>query len=48
DDIIVMAGFSGSGFKLSPAMGEIAADLALDGATDHPIGFLSPAGTSAV
>ncbi|MER7901375.1 N-methyl-L-tryptophan oxidase [Streptomyces sp. NPDC096046] len=45
DDIIVMAGFSGSGFKLSPAMGEIAADLALEGSTDHPIGFLAPAGT---
>ncbi|MFF6914562.1 N-methyl-L-tryptophan oxidase [Streptomyces sp. NPDC012466] len=44
DDIIVMAGFSGSGFKLSPAMGEIAADLALEGSTDHPIGFLAPAG----
>ncbi|MET9680508.1 N-methyl-L-tryptophan oxidase [Streptomyces coeruleorubidus] len=47
DDIVVMAGFSGSGFKLSPAMGEIAADLALDGTTDHPIGFLAPAGAGA-
>ncbi|MGN9759665.1 N-methyl-L-tryptophan oxidase [Streptomyces sp. SD31] len=47
DDIIVMAGFSGSGFKLSPAMGEIAADLALDGTTDHPIDFLAPAGVGA-
>jgi sarcosine oxidase len=47
DDIIVMAGFSGSGFKLSPAMGEIAADLALDGTTEHPVGFLAPAGVGA-
>ncbi|MDX2530869.1 N-methyl-L-tryptophan oxidase [Streptomyces europaeiscabiei] len=47
DDIIVMAGFSGNGFKLSPAMGEIAADLALDGTTDHPIDFLAPAGVGA-
>ncbi|MEV3908808.1 N-methyl-L-tryptophan oxidase [Streptomyces canus] len=47
DDIIVMAGFSGSGFKLSPAMGEIAADLALDGTTDHPVGFLAPAAADA-
>ncbi|WP_128436040.1 N-methyl-L-tryptophan oxidase [Streptomyces cyaneus] len=47
DDIIVMAGFSGSGFKISPAMGEIAADLALDGTTDHPIDFLAPAGVGA-
>ncbi|MER5211857.1 N-methyl-L-tryptophan oxidase [Streptomyces sp. NPDC002838] len=44
DDIVVMAGFSGSGFKLSPAMGEIAADLALGGTTEHPVGFLAPAG----
>jgi sarcosine oxidase len=48
DDIIVMTGFSGSGFKLSPAMGEIAADLALDGSTDHPVDFLAPAGAGAV
>lgn len=47
DDIIVMAGFSGSGFKLSPAMGEIAADLVLDGTTDHPVDFLAPAGVGA-
>jgi sarcosine oxidase len=48
DDIIVLAGFSGSGFKLSPAMGEIAADLALDGTTDHPVDFLAPAAADAV
>ncbi|MGJ5829384.1 N-methyl-L-tryptophan oxidase [Streptomyces ossamyceticus] len=47
DDIIVMAGFSGSGFKLSPAMGQIAADLALDGTTEHPVDFLAPAGVGA-
>ncbi|MFJ4081691.1 N-methyl-L-tryptophan oxidase [Streptomyces iakyrus] len=48
DDIVVMAGFSGSGFKISPAMGEIAADLALDGTTEHPVDFLAPAGPNAV
>ncbi|MEW2812838.1 N-methyl-L-tryptophan oxidase [Streptomyces massasporeus] len=48
DDIIVMAGFSGSGFKLSPAMGEIAADLALDGTTQHLVDFLAPAGVGAI
>ncbi|MCD7437422.1 N-methyl-L-tryptophan oxidase [Streptomyces lincolnensis] len=47
DDIIVMAGFSGSGFKISPAMGEVAADLALDGTTEHPIDFLAPVGAGA-
>ncbi|HKS48204.1 MAG TPA: N-methyl-L-tryptophan oxidase [Amycolatopsis sp.] len=41
DDIVVLAGFSGHGFKLSPAMGDIAADLALDGTTAQPIDFLS-------
>ena len=48
EDIVVLAGFSGAGFKLSPAMGEIAADLALDGASEHPIGFLSPAALGVV
>ncbi|MCI0637136.1 MAG: FAD-dependent oxidoreductase, partial [Actinobacteria bacterium] len=37
---IVAAGFSGHGFKFSSVMGEILADLALDGETRHDIGFL--------
>ncbi|MFJ2607905.1 N-methyl-L-tryptophan oxidase [Streptomyces sp. NPDC091279] len=41
DDVVLLAGFSGHGFKLSPAYGDIAADLALDGASSHPTGFLS-------
>lgn len=36
----VLGGFSGHGYKFAPVMGEIAADLALDGSTSHPIGFL--------
>jgi sarcosine oxidase len=32
---------SGHGFKFASVMGEALADLALDGATRHPIGFLS-------
>ena len=36
--LIVAAGFSGHGFKFSSAIGEIMADLALNGATRHPIG----------
>jgi sarcosine oxidase len=48
NDIIVLAGFSGGGFKFSPAMGEIAADLALEGTTEHPIGFLAPAAVGSV
>jgi sarcosine oxidase len=37
---IVAAGFSGHGFKFCSVVGEILADLALDGATPHEIGFL--------
>ncbi|MGD9721979.1 MAG: N-methyl-L-tryptophan oxidase [Pirellulales bacterium] len=35
------AGLSGHGFKFTPVLGEALADLALNGATDLPIGFLS-------
>ncbi|MEP7021325.1 MAG: N-methyl-L-tryptophan oxidase [Pseudonocardiales bacterium] len=38
--VAIAAGFSGHGFKFSPVVGEILADLALTGATEHPIGFL--------
>ncbi|SFS95921.1 N-methyl-L-tryptophan oxidase [Saccharopolyspora flava] len=38
----VMTGFSGHGFKLAPAFGEIGADLALDGGTAHDVAALSP------
>lgn len=35
--VVVGAGFSGHGFKFVPVIGEILADLALDGATARPI-----------
>lgn len=41
--VVLAAGFSGHGFQLSPVLGEISADLALTGSTQHEIGFLSPA-----
>jgi sarcosine oxidase len=41
--VAVAAGFSGHGFKFTPVIGEILADLALYGATEHPIGFLAAA-----
>ncbi|MFF8844332.1 hypothetical protein ACF08N_16700 [Streptomyces sp. NPDC015127] len=41
------AGFSGQGFKLSPAMGGIAADLALEGRTSQPIDFITTNGRTA-
>ena len=38
--IAFVAGLSGHGFKFASVLGEIMADLALDGATRQPIGFL--------
>jgi sarcosine oxidase len=38
--IVVAGGFSGHGFKFCPVVGEIVADLLLDGRTRHPIDFL--------
>lgn len=40
DRVFVAAGFSGHGFKFATAMGASLADLACDGRTDLPIGFL--------
>jgi sarcosine oxidase len=39
--VVIAAGFSGHGFKFTPVVGEILADLALIGHTGLPIGFLS-------
>lgn len=38
--IVFACGFSGHGFKFAPTIGEALADLALDGRTSLPIGFL--------
>ncbi len=40
-NVSVACGFSGHGFKLAPLVGEILADLSLEGKTDNPIAFLS-------
>ena len=40
-NVILCGGFSGHGFKFAPVIGEIAADLALDGRSRHRIDFLS-------
>lgn len=40
-NVTIACGFSGHGFKFAPVVGEILADLALLGRTDHPIDFLS-------
>ncbi len=39
-DVLFAAGFSGHGFKFAPVVGEVLADLALTGATGHPVAFL--------
>jgi sarcosine oxidase len=39
-NVVFAAGFSGHGFKFAPVIGEVMADLALDGRTQVPIGFL--------
>jgi monomeric sarcosine oxidase len=41
--VIVACGFSGHGFKFVPVIGEILADLAVDGRTDHGISLFDPA-----
>lgn len=41
--VTVVAGFSGHGFKFASLVGEIAADLAVDGTTRWPVGFLGAA-----
>ena len=39
DAAVVAAGFSGHGYKFCSVVGEMLADLAIDGATDHDIGL---------
>ena len=39
--VILGCCFSGRGYKFSPVLGEILADLAIEGRTVHDIGFLS-------
>jgi sarcosine oxidase len=41
DDVVVGAGFSGHGFKFASVVGEVLADLAVDGTTEHPVGQFS-------
>jgi sarcosine oxidase len=41
-NVAVAAGFSGHGFKFVPVVGEVMADLALEGSTRQPIGLFEP------
>ena len=40
--VVVACGFCGHGFKFASVVGEIVADLVIDGATAHPIGLFDP------
>ena len=40
-DITIACGFSGHGFKFVPVIGEVLADLAMEGTTKYPVDFLS-------
>ena len=42
EQVTVACGFSGHGFKFVPVVGEILADLAVDGTTRHPIALFDP------
>jgi sarcosine oxidase len=41
DAVVLAGGFSGHGFKFAPVVGEVLADLALNGRTEQPIGMFS-------
>lgn len=41
-EVSIVAGLSGHGFKFASVLGEVMADLVLDGRTELPIDFLSP------
>jgi sarcosine oxidase len=43
DNVTVVSACSGHGFKFAPVLGEIAADLAVHGGTQHPIALFDPA-----
>ncbi|PKW16017.1 N-methyl-L-tryptophan oxidase [Saccharopolyspora spinosa] len=40
--VILACGFSGAGFKFAPAIGDVVADLVIDGRTTRDVGFLAP------
>lgn len=42
-DLTLISACSGHGYKFAPVLGQVAADLALDGRTAHPIDLFDPA-----
>ncbi len=43
-NVAVACGFSGHGFKFAPTVGEVLADLTMEGKTEHPIGLFQANG----
>ena len=43
EQVTIACGFSGHGYKFCSVVGEILADLTIEGSTRHPIDFFSPA-----
>ncbi|MDB4896055.1 MAG: dependent oxidoreductase [Firmicutes bacterium] len=41
-NVVLAGGFSGHGFKFCSVVGEVLADLAMDGGTRHPVGLFRP------
>ena len=41
-NVVIASPCSGHGYKFASVIGEILADLAIDGATRHPIGLFAP------
>jgi sarcosine oxidase len=41
ENVVIGAGFSGHGFKFTSALGKALAEMAIDGKTAFPVGFLS-------
>lgn len=41
EQVVVACGFSGHGFKLTPVLGEVLADLAVDGVTSYDLDWLA-------
>lgn len=41
ENVVYGCGFSGHGFKFASAIGEVLAEMAMDGGTRHDVGFLS-------
>ena len=42
ENVTVACGFSGHGFKFVPVVGEVLADLVIEGSTRHPIALFDP------